>query len=99
MGTAEGRFGDIWAGLRSFDDAWRAAPGYPGLGMTHRRQAVHLLGETLRDIGILVFVFGPLDAFFQSSRPVAGVASLLAGVGLSLIAGGIIIEVDKDESQ
>jgi ABC-type uncharacterized transport system permease subunit len=60
--------------------------------MTRNRKAVQLVGETLRDVGILIFVFGPLDAFFQTDRRIAGIAISLAAVGLSLIAAGIIIE-------
>jgi len=37
--------------------------------MIDKRKAQHLLGESIRDIGILVAVFGPLDAFFQRERP------------------------------
>ena len=33
--------------------------------MIDKRRAQLLLGESIRDIGILVVVFGPLDAFFQ----------------------------------
>lgn len=53
-------------------------------------------GETLRDIGILVVVFGPLDAFFQNERSgsLFLVAPMAAG-GLLLIMLGIIIEADQ----
>jgi hypothetical protein len=67
--------------------------------MTDRRRVAQLAGETLRDVGILVLVFGPLDAFVQPDRPVAGVASLLAAVGLLLIVAGIMIEVGKEEAR
>lgn len=60
--------------------------------MINKRRAVRLAGETLRDVGILVVVFGPLDAFFQTEEVSAGVVSLLAALGLLLIGWGIIIE-------
>lgn len=65
--------------------------------MTRRSKAAQLAGETLRDVGILLMVFGPLDAFFQGDRRMAGTAVLLAAVGLFLIAGGIIIESRMEE--
>ena len=40
--------------------------------MIDKRKTERLVGETIRDIGILVFVFGPLDALFQ--QPAPGVA-------------------------
>jgi hypothetical protein len=30
-----------------------------------KRRALHLIGETSREIGVLILVFAPLDAFFQ----------------------------------
>ncbi len=60
--------------------------------MIRGKKAVQLVGETLRDVGILVLVFGPLDAFFQTEQVSGGVVSLLAALGLSLIGVGIIIE-------
>ena len=37
--------------------------------MIDTRKALSLVGETLRDIGILFIVFGPLDAFFEKDSP------------------------------
>jgi hypothetical protein len=64
--------------------------------MIDTRKARHLMGETIRDIGILVIVFGPLDAFFQKERSsfTSFVASMVAGA-LLLIIVGIIIEADQ----
>ena len=64
--------------------------------MNPNRKWVQLVGETLRDIGILIFVFGPLDAFFQADRRTAGIAIALGAIGLSLIGAGIIIEVGRE---
>jgi hypothetical protein len=61
--------------------------------MIDRRKARHLVGETVRDIGILVFVFGPLDALYETGR--ASGIPLLAwlALGLSLMTLGIIMEL------
>jgi len=46
----------------------------------------------MRDIGILVFVFAPLDAFFQKQRPGWGPLAIVIAGGLLLIALGIMLE-------
>ncbi len=60
--------------------------------MRRREKAYGLVGESVREIGILIFVFAPLDAFFQAepSRPLE--VFLLASTGLILIAAGITME-------
>jgi len=63
--------------------------------MFDKRKARWLFGETLRDIGILVFVFGPLDAFFQRDRSDSPVLATMIAVGLLLIAAGIMIEAKE----
>lgn len=54
-----------------------------------------LLGETLREIGILVLVFAPLDAAFTEqpidAKDLAGIA--LAAIGL--IVMGILLEAEE----
>ena len=60
--------------------------------MIDKRNARRLVGETLRDIGILLIVFGPLDAFFQMAQPSVVVLVLLVAAGLCFITLGIIIE-------
>ncbi len=47
-----------------------------------------LWGETLRDVGILFFVFGPLDAGLNASRISHG--ELSWGIGF-MIFGGIMV--------
>ena len=65
--------------------------------MVDKGKAQRLVGETLRDIGILVIVFGPLDAVFQRPAPgVAVLAPMVAGA-LSLITLGIIVEAWKQD--
>jgi hypothetical protein len=57
-----------------------------------RRRVTSLLGETSREIGILVFVFAPLDMLFQRGGPDLGVVILLIAGALILITLGTIIE-------
>ena len=59
------------------------------------RKARQLLGETIRDIGILVVVFGPLDAFFQEGRVSTLPLVLIVAAGLLCIALGIMIEAKE----
>ena len=60
--------------------------------MLDRRKANRLVGESLREVGILLLVFGPLDALFQRAQ--AGVLAVtpFIAVGLLLVGVGIIIE-------
>jgi len=60
-----------------------------------KHKARRLLGETMRDIGILVFVFAPLDAFFQKQRPGWGPLAIVIAGGLLLIALGIMLETKE----
>lgn len=59
--------------------------------MIDRRKARSLVGETIRDIGILVFVFGPLDALYETggSSPAHPLTWLLLGL-LSIMLGMIM---------
>jgi len=57
-----------------------------------RRRVAYLVGESVREVGILVSVFGPLDALLLPP-PVNPVAlGLGIGGGLILITLGIIVE-------
>jgi len=55
-------------------------------------KALHLLGATIRDIGILVVVFAPLDAYFRPERPRTSVMVLIEVGGLLFVTIGIIVE-------
>ena len=69
-----------------------------GLGapaMIDKRKAQRLIGETIRDVGILVVVFGPLDAIFQKERPPALLLALMVAGGLLSITLGIIVEAEE----
>jgi hypothetical protein len=60
--------------------------------MINRRKAFHLAAETMREIGILVVVFGPLDAFFQKEVAAPGALSGIIMLALLAIVMGIMIE-------
>jgi hypothetical protein len=60
--------------------------------MIDRDKAQRLLGETIRDVGILVVVFGPLDAIFQKEGPGEFLIALMVLFGLLSVTLGIILE-------
>ncbi len=49
----------------------------------------------MRDIGILVVVFGPLDALFQQPAPGVAVLALMVAGALFFITLGIILEAKE----
>ena len=59
--------------------------------MIDRHKARQLFGETMRDIGILISVFAPLDAFFQRERPGWLPLGSVVACGLLFIAAGIML--------
>ena len=63
--------------------------------MIDKRKALRLLGESIRDIGILVVVFAPLDAFFQKDRPSAVVVILIIILALIFVGIGIMLEAEE----
>jgi hypothetical protein len=68
--------------------------------MIDKRRAQLLLGETIREGGILVVVFGPLDALFQKEGPGELIVALMVSIGLLLLTLGIIIEsIDQTSSR
>jgi len=76
---------------RVFGTAGRAQPQHRGIVIATRK-AQRLAGESVREIGILLLVFGPLDAFFEPSRPGDLFLALVIGGGLCCVALGIIVE-------
>jgi hypothetical protein len=60
--------------------------------MINKRKAFHLAAETMREMGILVVVFAPLDAYFQKEAPAPGALSGIITLALLAIAMGIMIE-------
>lgn len=56
------------------------------------RRATTLVGETLRELGMLVLVFAPLDSLFQRGGPPWTFVIRLIVLGLILVVLGIMIE-------
>ena len=51
-----------------------------------------LFGTTIREIGILGFVFSPLEAFLREPNPPLEYVYWIVGLSLLFIIGGIIME-------
>lgn len=62
--------------------------------MIDHRKALHLTGETIREIGTLVIVFTPLDAFLQSDQPPQPLLGVVMSLALLLIMTAIMLEVE-----
>jgi hypothetical protein len=62
--------------------------------MIDDRKALHLTGETIREIGTLILVFAPLDAFLQTDEPSQPLLGVVMSVALFLIMSGIMLEVE-----
>ena len=56
------------------------------------RVAIHLLGETLREIGVLALVFTPLDSLVSGALTPSLVAATIVAASV-LIAIGLLLEV------
>jgi hypothetical protein len=52
-----------------------------------------VLGETIREVGVLIVVFAPLEATFTDVSVSTGRVIAMVLFGLVLIASGIIMEV------
>ena len=63
--------------------------------MFNWKRIEQVLGETVREIGILVFVFAPLDAAFAKDPiDLSGVTNIMLGA-ICLIIAGIILETGE----
>ena len=62
--------------------------------MIDHSKALHLTGETIREIGTLIIVFAPLDAFLQTQEPSQPLLGVVMSLALLLIMMGIILEVE-----
>lgn len=60
--------------------------------MSRRARRLTLIGETIREAGLLIVVFGPLDWLFADQPMGATVPILLAVFGLLVVACGILVE-------
>jgi len=73
-------------------------PRLDGSAMIDKGKAQRLVGETIRDVGILVVVFGPLDAIFQKEGPGEPLIAVMVVFGLLSVTLGIILEsLESDE--
>ena len=61
----------------------------------NEQKAISLFGESIREIGILVTVFAPLDALFQKEAPSAPLVGALVTAGLIFVGLGIMIESEE----
>lgn len=66
--------------------------------MNRSRRALGLVGETVREIGLLWTVFAPLDAFFAEKAPVAANVWAFTLFGLTLVVIGINMELVAEEN-
>ena len=59
--------------------------------MVNWRRAEELFAETVREVGVLVVVFAPLDAAFSDLPVETALVAMWTSVGLLFVAGGIIV--------
>ena len=60
--------------------------------MTNWKAIERVLGETVREIGILVLVFAPLDAAFAGGSIDFKLVTIVVGWAIVVIIAGIILE-------
>jgi hypothetical protein len=63
-----------------------------GTGVTNWPRVERVLGETVREVGILIVVFAPLEATFSEVPVSMVVVAAMFFLGVVLAAGGIIME-------
>lgn len=54
-----------------------------------------LVGETSREVGILVLVFAPLDAIIEGQATLQYFAALAGAAGACMIVVGIVVEAEE----
>ena len=59
-------------------------------------RVIGLIGSTLREIGVLVVVFAPLEAYLREPHPPSAEVEWIMAGSFFLIVAGIIIEASKD---
>jgi hypothetical protein len=59
-------------------------------------RVIGLIGSTLREIGVLVVVFAPLEAYLREPHPPSAEVEWIMAASFFLIVAGIIIEAGKD---
>jgi hypothetical protein len=64
--------------------------------MFNQRRLRNSVAETLREMGLLVAVFAPLDFLFsQGDGVAAGVVAAIATTGVALMTSGILVGARK----
>jgi len=63
--------------------------------MINWQRAEDLLGETVREMGLLIVVFAPLDAIYADAPMNRMLLAIMLFFGLLLVAIGILIEARK----
>jgi hypothetical protein len=63
--------------------------------MLNWQRAEDPLGETVREMGVLILVFAPLEALFTDVLVNKTLVSAMFLVGVLLAAGGIMLEARK----
>ena len=71
--------------------------GMPAANPTHRKSILEMLGEFLREAGVLVLVFGFLDTFMAEKAVNFWLAMGIFSVSGFLLANGILVEVARKE--
>ena len=68
--------------------------GRHGSSMMDKSRTVELFAESFREIGILFFVFAPLDALTSRGLPLGAVIVVVV-LALFMVVGGIILQSRK----
>jgi uncharacterized membrane protein len=76
-------------------DMLDAAP-VPQRSASKSRRAAALVGESLREVGVLILVFAPLDTIIQGNRLTPRFVVLTLILALVLILVGILMEVGSE---
>jgi len=63
--------------------------------MFNWQRAADLLGETVREMGVLILIFAPLEALFTDVLVNKTLVAAMFLVGVLLAAGGIMLEARK----
>jgi hypothetical protein len=64
--------------------------------LEREKRQLHLAAQTVREIGILIVVFAPLDAFFHDNPPAPIKVMPMVVMGLTAIIVGIRIESERE---
>jgi hypothetical protein len=60
--------------------------------MAERHEVAEMIGEGMREVGVLVAVFGMLDKFLRGEPPTAIWTASVLTIGLFFFVSGLMIE-------